>query len=407
MNATINAVCYKSKTLKNGEHPIMLRICKQGKMKYLSLGISINPKLWDFKKNLPKPSCPDRELIQKIILDKKAEYQTQILELNTSNKNYTASSLVEHANKITKIQTVNEFYKELIAHYRSIGKVGNANIYRDSYNLIKTFKKTDNLDFLFSEIDLNWLNEYEKWMVGHGKAETTMSLQFRTLRSAFNKAVEQNIAKREDYPFNSFKMSKFNTKTKKRSITKTEIKQIMNLNFDSERPMMQLSKDLFIFSYLQSGINLTDIANLKYENIINGRLQYVRQKTKRLINIAIQEEAQRILDVYSLDNADPDDFIFPILNKRIHKTPIQRFNRIHKIMGKININLKKVAKCANIDANLTTYVARHTYATVLKRSGVNTSLISESLGHSSEKVTQIYLDSFENSQIDEAMRNLL
>ncbi len=66
-----------------------------------------------------------------------------------------------------------------------------------------------------------------------------------------------------------------------------------------------------------------------------------------------------------------------------------------------------IAKKANIEANHTTYVARHTYATVLKRSGVNTSIISESLGHSSEKVTQIYLDSFENSQIDEAMENLL
>lgn len=88
MKATVNAVCYKSKTLKNGEHPIMLRVCKQGKMKYLSLGISINPKLWDFKKNEPKPSCPDRELIQKIILDKKADYQTQILELKANNKNF-------------------------------------------------------------------------------------------------------------------------------------------------------------------------------------------------------------------------------------------------------------------------------------------------------------------------------
>lgn len=101
MNATVNAVCYKSKTLKNGEHPIILRVCKQGKMKYLSLGISINPQLWDFKKNQPKPSCPDRELIQKLILDKKAEYQTQILELKTANRNFTSSSLIEHTNKIT------------------------------------------------------------------------------------------------------------------------------------------------------------------------------------------------------------------------------------------------------------------------------------------------------------------
>ncbi len=83
---------------------------------------------------------------------------------------------------------------------------------------------------------------------------------------------------------------------------------------------MTLSRDIFIFSYLQSGINFTDIANLKNENIQNERVQYVRQKTKRLINIAIQEEAQRILDVYSVGNVSPTDYIFPILNRKIHKT---------------------------------------------------------------------------------------
>lgn len=113
------------------------------------------------------------------------------------------------------------------------------------------------------------------------------------------------------------------------------------------------------------------------------------------------------MNKYRTPDASFDDYIFPILNKKIHITRMQQYNRIHKIIVKVNPNLKEIAKLANIDANLTTYVARHTYATVLNRSGVNTSIISESLNHSSEKVTQIYLDSLENSQIDEAMKNLL
>ena len=86
MNASISVVCYKSKTLSNGEHPLMLRISKDGKKKYISIGLSIHPQLWDFTKNEPKPKCPNKDLINKIILDKKAEYQKEILELNAEQK---------------------------------------------------------------------------------------------------------------------------------------------------------------------------------------------------------------------------------------------------------------------------------------------------------------------------------
>ncbi|HMM04261.1 site-specific integrase [Dysgonomonas sp.] len=407
MTATVNVVLFKSKTLANGENPLMIRVCKDNKKKYKSLGISLNAKYWDNKKNGLKPNCPNKEYIEKIILDKKAEYQTQILEQKVSNKNFTASSLINATKQTITTKTVQEFYTELIAYYRSINKVGNASIYRNSFNSLKSFKETDNLDFLFSEIDLEWLNQYEKWLISRNNAETTMSLLFRTLRSAFNKAIEQKIVRKEEYPFNSFKMSKFSVKTRKRAIAKEDIKKVIELDVTDESEMMQLSRDIFVFSYLQSGINLTDIANLKYENIIDNRLQYIRQKTNRLINIPLQEEALKILQKHYYPEAILNDYVFPILNRKVHITGMQKFNRIHKIMGKVNINLKKIAKKANIEANLTTYVARHTYATVLKRSGVNTSIISESLGHSSEKVTQIYLDSFENSQIDEAMKNLL
>jgi len=406
MNATINAVCYKSKTLKNGEHPIMLRICKQGRMKYLSLGISVDHKHWDFKKNTPKNNCPNRDHIKKIILDKETEYQNQILEFTAAQKDYTASTLITSTQKIKEGKTVHEFYTDLIAHYKAINKVGNASIYRNSFNSLKSFKNTNELDFMFSEIDLNWLNEYEKWLISRNNAQTTMSLLFRTLRSAYNKAI-QRIVLKSSYPFDAFKMSKFSVKTKKRAISKEDIKKIINLDLNGELPMMQLSHDIFVFSYLQGGINLTDIASLKHENVVRGRLQYIRQKTQRLINIPLQEQSQQMIERYKDVCSTSDDYIFPILNKRIHVTGMQKFNRIHKIMGKVNINLKKIGQKAGIDINLTTYVARHSYATVLKRSGVATSIISESLGHSSEKVTQIYLDSFENSQIDEAMKHLL
>jgi site-specific recombinase XerD len=117
--------------------------------------------------------------------------------------------------------------------------------------------------------------------------------------------------------------------------------------------------------------------------------------------------AMAIIEKYSRSAHSSDDYVFPILDKRVHITPQQIFNRTHKVLRKVNRELKVLGEMIGLQIPLTTYVARHTYATVLKRSGVNIAIISESLGHSDLSTTQIYLDSFENSQIDEAMKNLL
>ena len=115
----------------------------------------------------------------------------------------------------------------------------------------------------------------------------------------------------------------------------------------------------------------------------------------------MQDEAKSVIGKYKGNG----EYIFPIFNN-LHQTEQQRLNRLHKVITKVNACLKEIGKELHLPVTLTTYVARHSYATVLKRAGVYTSIISESLGHSSEKVTQIYLDSFENSQIDKAMENL-
>ena len=404
MNATINVVCYKWKTLANGEYPLMLRICKDGKKKYQSLGISVLPRYWDFTRNKPKPNCPNKEYIQKIILDKQTELQQRMLEFNSEQKEYTTTTLLNDENKRFELKTVCQFYQELIEQCKNNNKCGNRLIYKGSYNSLKVFTKNQ-LDIPFSTIDVSWLNKYEKWLRSKGNKETTMSLMFRTLRSAYNKAIKAKCARKSDYPFDEYKINKFDTKTQKRAIAKTEVlkftKEVDNIG---KRQYVQLSKDIFIFSYLCGGINFTDIANLTKVNITNGRIHYIRQKTGKLIKLGISEEAMQIIKKYE---SESKGYLFPILNANIHKTPLQKQNRIHKMLGKINKNLKLIAAQLNVDANMTTYVARHSFASVLKKSGVSIALISEALGHSDLSTTQVYLDSFDNAQIDAAMQNLL
>ena len=404
MNATINVVCYKWKTLANGEYPLMLRICKDGKKKYQSLGISVLPRYWDFTRNKPKPNCPNKEYIQKIILDKQTELQQRMLEFNSEQKEYTTTTLLNDENKRFELKTVCQFYQELIEQCKNNNKCGNRLIYKGSYNSLKVFTKNQ-LDIPFSAIDISWLNKYEKWLRSKGNKETTMSLMFRTLRSAYNKAIKAKCARKSDYPFDEYKINKFDTKTQKRAIAKTEVlkftKEVDNIG---KRQYVQLSKDIFIFSYLCGGINFTDIANLTKVNITNGRIHYIRQKTGKLIKLGISEEAMQIIKKYE---SESKGYLFPILNANIHKTPLQKQNRIHKMLGKINKNLKLIAAQLNVDANMTTYVARHSFASVLKKSGVSIACISEALGHSDLSTTQVYLDSFDNEQIDAAMQNLL
>ena len=402
---TISVVCYKSKTLANGENPLMLRISKDGKKTYKSLGISVNAKYWSFFKNMPKPNCPDREQLIKIIINKKADIQSKIIELNANQKDYTASSLINSENKKFQVKTVEEFYLELIDEYKSQGKCGNRLIYKGSYNSLKVFNK-GKLDIPFSDIDIGWLSKYEKWLRKKGNKETTISLLFRTLRSAYNKAIQDKCARKSDYPFDDYKINKFDTTTQKRAISKSSILEIKATlpNYEGKSEYKELSKDIFIFSYLCGGINFTDIANLTKDNIVNGRIRYIRQKTGKTISIGLSKEAEAIISKYESVNKG---YLFPILDKSIHKTPQQKQNRIHKILVKVNSNLKELAKQIGMEGNLTTYVARHSFASVLKKSGANIALISEALGHSDITTTQIYLDSFDNEQIDEAMKSLL
>ena len=402
MSTSFSVVCYKSKTLKNGENPLMLQVCRNGKRHYQSLGVSINPKFWDIKKNRLKSNCPNKEIIQKIINDKLAELQNRILELSAERKEFTATTILNEGKRKLELATVDDFYQELIAQFTTEGKCGNRLIYKGSYNSLYTFTR-GKLDIPFSDIDVDWLKRYEKWLRSKNNKDTTISLLFRTLRSTYNKAIKAKCARKSDYPFYEYKINKFDTRTQKRAIPKTDVLKFMQ-DVESNQPYVQLSKDVFVFSYFCGGINFTDMAQLTTSNIVEGRLHYVRQKTGKQVKIGIPYEAMAIIKKYE---SDSNGYLFPILDRKIHKTPMQKQNRIHKVLAKVNKNLKMLSEQLGVNGNITTYVARHSFASVLKKSGVNIALISEALGHSDLGTTQIYLDSFDNEQMDEAMRNLL
>jgi site-specific recombinase XerD len=168
----------------------------------------------------------------------------------------------------------------------------------------------------------------------------------------------------------------------------------------------RLAHDVFSFSYYCGGISLVDVANLTPDNITEGRLIYERQKTHGMINLVMLDEAKAIIAKYA-DYCEKAGYLFPILDNRVHKTPMQKFNRVRKLCHQINKELHGISDELHINEDVTTYVARHSFATVLKKSGVNIGIISQALGHQDIKTTQIYLSEFDNEQVDSAMKNLL
>ena len=397
---TVDAICYKYKPLKTGELPIKIRICKDRKTRYINLGVSTKAEYWDFEKNQPKPICPDRERLEKLIANKISEVRSKIVELKSENKEFTATTLVEQIQSKPKMMTVRELFLQYLQELEQEKRTGYRLSIRQTYNSLIKFNR--HLDIPFSEMDCNWLRKYEIWQRKQGKSENTIGIRLRNIRTIFNLAINMGLIKQEDYPFRKFKVSRLHQETIKRALTKEEIHSVINYPVDGKDFYTRLAVALFTFSYFMGGINFVDMAFLTEKNIMDSRLVYRRKKTAKLINLPLQEEARLVLKRYKNNR---NLYLFPILSN-LHKTEQQRLNRLHKVITKVNKALKAIGEELNIPIKLTTYVARHSYATVLKRAGVPTSIISESLGHSSEKITQIYLDGFGNSQIDQAMKNL-
>ncbi len=411
-NVLVTILCRKDKTNQQNEAPLYLRIMLNKQRKLISLKERINIEYWDFKLNHIKPHYPNKEYLELIINEAKQKIDKTALSFKLANKSFTIDDLIEPNSKkksqesqITVKQLFDRYIEELFEQER----IKNAKYYRCCLNCLMKFR--EGKDLLFSEIDASFLTDYSNWMKKKKLHTNTIGNRLRGLKAIYNQAIVYKYIENGSSPFETFKVNKFRIETTKRAINKADIQKIAQLklfNISTNRNFKyyDFARDIFLFSYFSCGINIVDIAYLKHENVLDGnRLTFYRKKTNKLFSFKMHPSAVDILLKYRRLNYKSSDYIFPILD--VQTTEKDKYNRINGSLKTINKYLQSIGTYLKIETNLTTYVARHSYATVLKRSGVNTSIISESLGHSSEKVTQIYLDSFENSQIDEAMKNLL
>lgn len=219
----------------------------------------------------------------------------------------------------------------------------------------------------------------------------TISFYMRNLRSVYNIAVEKGLITQQN-PFKNVYTGI--DKTIKRAISIEIIRKIKNLDL-KKHPSKELARDIFMFSFYTRGMSFIDMAFLKKTDLCNGVLIYRRHKTNQQLTIKWEKPMQEIVSKYKTKNTP---YLLPIINKNDIEERIQYKNAVHLVNNK----LKSIGKDIGINIPLTTYVARHSWASIAQKQNIPISIISKALGHDSEKTTQIYLDTLDTSTIDKA-----
>ncbi len=393
-------VLYTHKKLKGDKHPIMLRIASQGARKMVSLGHSATPSEWEKLRN------PDNNSkLAKLIRNRQTDADRIINIYEDRGDDFTIDQFYDDWTRRKKgAMTVFKFFDERINYFKKKNRPGNASIYTSAKNYLSDFRKKK--DLRFTDITPQFLEKFKDFLEDDRKISgNTMSIYLRTLRAVFNSAIEEGHIGREVYPFNKFKLSILSEETAKRALTIEEIQKIHSKDL-KEHPELINARNIFMFSYFVRGIQFHDICLLTWENIQNGRIIYKRKKTKVYFNVKVQSETGKILQYYQNKNSG-SVYVFPLLDDRIHKTEQQKFDHLNKVRQQINKNLKLLSILAGVDRPFTLYAARHSYASIQKFKGVPASMISELLGHSTEKITQIYLEKFGSSILDKLDEDLL
>lgn len=401
--SSVKIILKKGKVLKNGEHPIMLRIISNRKASYNTIGASCSAKHWDDKNNLPKKSHPDYSDLLVLIDKKRSEANKLLLKLETDDQHLSATEIRDKIKKKTASTNLSvlKYFEQFIERLENANRIGYADAFRYTRNSLRNFKKEK--DFYFSEVDGSFIMRFEAYLDGRDLAPNSIFLYLRTFKTLINYAKKDEIVNADYNPFADIDFTKYrNIKTRKRAISKDEMGKILDLDIQPDDQNFHYW-NYFRFSYVCWGINFIDMAYLKWDNFLGNTLHYVRRKTGDTFSIQPHPIALEILSYYKAARLNPKSgFIFPIFNES-HSTAKGKDYRYKKIRKEYNKALKEIGKKAGLTEKLTTYVARHTFAHSLKTNGTPMTVIKETLGHESEKMTEIYTSQLDTSILSDAV----
>ena len=442
-------------------YPIKLRVIVNRKSFHIAQNYNVPEKYWNKEKeeiSTRWKGVANVTRLNNALLKEKSRVRDKLLELDESVGLETLS-IKEIKNRIIGRRDITyllSFWDVLITEMQIAGQVGNARVYTMVKGSISNFLQ--HKDIPLRNVTHRWLKQYEVWFLGKGNRINGLCVNLRTLRAVLNKAIKRKLLSADLYPFSTYIIKK--EATKKRAIKKEGIDTLIQYEPANEKE--EQAKDYFLMSYYLMGASFVDLSFLTMQSIREGRMEYRRKKVGRLYSIKITPPLQKILDKYT-EGKVSDDFILDVIQHKVDKNlynhiridgdfiqyeiigfevtqnislteelkkHLQRYpygrqrqefllqlvmsnetkkqyQQIHNALKYFNKTMKAIGKACGFSTDLTSYVARHSFATIARNKGIPVPVISKALGHSDLKTTEVYLAEIDNEVLDKYHREML
>ncbi|WP_298046472.1 site-specific integrase [uncultured Bacteroides sp.] len=395
MTTSVRLMLNKGRRLNNGTYPLVFQVIHSRRKKLLYTGFRLKEEAFNEAEEKivdgtdATLTATDITKMNRELRKMKNMIHTRIRQLERTTEPFTVEDVLA---QFTRANVRQQFYilryiDTQIERKKKLKKEGTAAAYKSTRSSLAKF--LDGSDIRMPEIDLRFIRRYEDFLYNNGVAENTVSYYLRNLRTLYNQAVVDGYHPHGEYPF--VKAQTRPAKTVKRALSREDLQTMANLKLE-DAPELKFARDLYLFSFYAQGMAFVDIVLLKKSDIYNGVLTYSRHKSKQFIRIAVTPQMQELMDKYETEGK----YVFPI----IRDNSSSEYTQYRLALGRINRHLKRIAAMIDVKIPLTTYTARHTWATLARDCGAPVSVISAGLGHTSEEMTRIYLKEFDVSQLD-------
>ena len=406
----------KSRQTAKGLSPVRLEVVFSGKQRYYSLKSKLKPE-WraldeeTYNKAMQKGKFSDRKPrgTNKDLGIKLREIENEANDIINKMPVFSFEKFKDKFfGKKSDWQSVYEAFDEYILELKEARRFGYATSFKSTLTALKNFKGEKNISFV--DITPKFLTSFEQYLLDKGKSESTVGVYTRNIRRLFNLAIKRHGIKAE-YPFGAEENDKYSPpqgEGTKKALTPHQIALIAGHEIKEKTPK-DFYRDLFMFSFLANGMNVADILRLKYKNVQDGTITFIREKTKRTskgqkITVEITPRMQQIIDKWGNKALGKEVFIFPILNENMGWQ--EKYYKIRRETKNLNKHIKRIARDLDIKENVSSYTARHSFATIQKNAGVPVSYLKEALGHSDVSVTENYLKGLEKEERRKIAENL-
>lgn len=387
---TVAAILDTRRERSSGGYPVKIRVTYRRMRTYFNTGKNLSIEEWDRLNTTRLHTLLD---IRKDIENSFDLVKAAVKDLSDRGD----FSIVAINNKMRYISdtTLNACFESKINDLSNANRINTRMFYE---NALASIHRYFSYPIALEEVTVGWLRKFEDFLLKEGKTQTTVAITMRLLRAVVNDAKKAGLIKESQYPFGQGKYEIREGEGRKMALTLEQIGEIAR--YDNGDDTFQRSRDYWLFLYLCNGINVADFVQLKFKDIVNNEIYFSRKKTeytsrkRKEIRVVISDPMRAIINRYG-NEPRPENYIFPVLNGK--EDAVKTRIKVKDLTRFINYRMNKIGEELGF-GKISTYTARHSFATVLKRAGANISYISESLGHSDIRTTEHYLASFEREE---------